>query len=266
MKHLFVLSLIAVVLPVLLLTTVSKSQSQTSTAVADNPFKNDVSHISKKGGPKTVRIIGAVATPKRFRLERSTTITELLALVGGTVKGASGRLKVNRDSLEMSCCGGSEISETSATVDASNHRVKVDDYDLRAVLRREKGSDVVLNPNEEITITVPFANPILVLGCVAEPKLLTPDKPITLAQALILTGGAKATAKTEEVQIKRQSSEGTNPETIVVNLRRRNGQDAEMLLKSNDIIFVPRSKGMKNGCGRKSVLTSSDDLSVEVMQ
>jgi len=173
---------------------------------------------------KTVTVIGAVARPGRYSLERSTNLTDLLALVGGTTQSGSDIVTV---------------------IDKSGNK----NYDLGAILGKgDNAQNVQLVGGEIVNI---HSNDVSVLGFVNRPgKYAISGGVRTLADFLSVAGGI----------VHNDSNTGSGSDVVVLNTVRdgapahievdvakalRSGSDeANIMISSGDVIYVPQASAI----------------------
>jgi protein involved in polysaccharide export with SLBB domain len=98
------------------------------------------------------------------------------------------------------------------------------------------------NPRITVSVTSFTNQEVFVGGEVETPKLLPLNGRLTLAAAIFSAGGLKASAKTKEILLLRDSGQG-KPVVTQVNLKQIfKSEQPDVELKPFDVVFVPKSK------------------------
>ena len=103
------------------------------------------------------------------------------------------------------------------------------------------------NPQIDVSVAAYRSQKVFVSGAVASPSTVPiTNLPLTLIDAINQCGGLSPDADLTSVVISRQVSEKINYETInILELYQNGDMTQNRLLKSNDVIHVPRNDGLK---------------------
>lgn len=192
---------------------------------------------------RNVMVLGAVAKPGVYSLEKRTTVLELLSQAGGLMPTAGYTVTVAPKSIPPT---GEELSVIVPAPDAPTTMT----IDLgKLVSGRDPSLNVEVHPGD--VVSVPAAQIVYVVGAVGRPggfPLQDAKSGLTVLQALALAEGFKSTASPGRAVIVRRSNDGKARQVIPVNLgRMMTGKLADRPLEGNDILFIPESsfkKGM----------------------
>ncbi|MGB4812477.1 MAG: SLBB domain-containing protein [Methylophilaceae bacterium] len=164
---------------------------------------------------KLVSVLGSVQKPGRYPLERTTTLADLLALVGGTTPD-----------------GSDLITVTSSTGKK--------EYDLHKLVDEPGGlKSIVLNGGEVVFV---HARDVSVMGQVNRPgKYAVVSGVRTVADFLSVAGGVTATGS-DKVTVTTVKDGKLNRFVVDVDDLFRTGDDASNIeLSSGDSVYVPRA-------------------------
>jgi polysaccharide export outer membrane protein len=185
-----------------------------------------------------VSIIGAVATPGIHPIHGQTTLLDVLSSAGGVRGDAGPVVKVTRDSSTY----GAIPYPTAHAVGTKTSMVEID---LKSLMEATNSAEnIVIQPHD--VVSIPPAEVIYVIGNVKRAGgIPLGGKPnLTVLQALSLAEGLDARAAASSARILRRESEvATAARTdIPVNLSAiLKGKAPDILLRPNDILFVPNS-------------------------
>jgi polysaccharide export outer membrane protein len=181
-----------------------------------------------------VSILGAVKNPGVYQITGKQTLFEVLSLAGGLSPDAGNTVKITRRA-EMGVLPLSNVrSEVSG-------KFYVGQLELRSMMQAnnpEENIDVLSND----VISVPKADLVYVVGAVKRPGgfVLSEKEHMSALQALSLAEGLDTTASAKNARILRQAEPGTERDEVGVNLQRiLTGQDQDISLRANDILFIP---------------------------
>ncbi|HEY0704021.1 MAG TPA: polysaccharide biosynthesis/export family protein [Candidatus Acidoferrales bacterium] len=178
----------------------------------------------------TITVLGAVAKPSVYPLARRTTIMEAISMAGGLALNAGNTVTVIRGPASAEASG---TKEGSVEIVDLGKLVRGEDSSANAVVRR---GDVVSVSTGEV---------VYVVGAVAKPGgfvMPDPGSGISVVQALAMAQGFSQYASTHQALIIRQSTSDTARTTIPVDLPLlMRGQETDMRLSPNDILFIPES-------------------------
>jgi polysaccharide biosynthesis/export protein len=187
---------------------------------------------------------------------QNTTLLQALSLSGGLLTTAGPTLTITHHSETP----GVKKASTDTTKEPATGFETIDVHKL--MTGRDPGANVTVQPGDVISVS---RGPIVyVVGAVTKPgafEVQDGRDGMTILQALALVGGTTSTAKMSKAVIVKQSDDGSNRQTIPVNLTKvMRGKTNPPLLEGNDILFVPQS-GFKAGmqkAGQAAVQAASE--------
>jgi polysaccharide export outer membrane protein len=207
-----------------------------------------VSVFVKEQASQPVTIVGAVPHPSVVQLLKPTTLLEVLANAGGVSDDAGADVMITRASTPDSDHLQPVSSKTSdPSIDPAANTTTIT-IKLKDLL--ESGNpDYNIQVRGGDIISVPRAGIIYVLGLGSaqqgEYVLQAHGDQVTALKALALAHGFTPYAKADESVIMRNDATGKRIE-IPVHLKRiQNHKEDDVALKSNDILYVPDSRGRK---------------------
>jgi polysaccharide biosynthesis/export protein len=203
-----------------------------------------VSVFVKDQTSQPVTVVGAVKTPMVYQVIRPTTLLEVLSAAGGITDDAGSVVIVTRppgpDTVRAEPAGVAN----NPTQDEQKITVRLQDllesgdsvYDIQVY-----GGD---------TVSVPRAGIVYVLGFgVAQPGgyvLQGHGEQVTVLKALALAHGLSSFAKADSAVIMRTNPATGQKDEIPVHLKQIENRKADdIAMKSNDILYIPDSKGLK---------------------
>jgi len=182
-----------------------------------------------------VAVIGAVAHPGRFQLQRQVRLLELLTLVGGPSATAGRTVQIVHADTLPTCEGGG--------VTAADRGTGLTPYNLTDVLAGSDEANPYVRPGDVISVLE--AEQIFVVGNVSRPSSIPLKEPLTVSKAIAMSGGVLPYTKSDRVRIIRQSPGSTKKE-IFVDLNAIEKKHAgDIALQANDIVDVPVSGGKR---------------------
>lgn len=169
-------------------------------------------------------ISGAVKNPYRFRIKRAVRLNELIALSGGITDNASGTISIFRPKN----AGCFEKSQESNAVERSN--IQISD-----LLAGKPDANPVIAAGDIINVLE--ANPVYVIGGVANPGQIRFRPGLTLDRAITISGGVVKKNGTGKAKIYRRN--GGKSEIIEVEVPGNTVAAAEAIpLKPFDIVEI----------------------------
>jgi polysaccharide biosynthesis/export protein len=238
----------------------------------------------KEYNSQPVAVIGSVARPGRFQMQRRVRLLELLTFSGGPILNAGGVVNIIRGSAP-DFCGMSETSANPVTqgpaivpVDQTSGLTPVDKQNSPAlpILPDQAELQTSIDQNhafllsfklQEVLVGNPEANPymmpgdiisipetdqVFVVGQVVKPGPLPVRSRITLMQAIGMAGGFTTDAAKGKVKVVRTEA-GTNARTEFVydinDIQKRKAEDIALL--PNDVVDVPSS--IKSNIARRAM-------------
>ena len=188
-----------------------------------------------------VAVLGAVATPGRFQLQRRSRLLALLSFAGGPTERAGRNIQVVHSAPPLKC--GAGAGEGEAELAAGGEASAVSSFKLNETLLGDSASNPYVRPGDIVTITE--AEQAYVVGNVLRPSMIPLKERVTVSQAVAMAGGALPDTQSERVRIVRQSQGGAKTE-IIVDLKAITKRRAEdVALQANDIIEVPTASGKR---------------------
>lgn len=183
---------------------------------------------------RTITVLGAVAKPGVYPLERKTTVVEALSMANGLLPNAGTTVTIVR---------GPASAETAGQPVGS-----VQILDMNRLL---KGND--LSANVEVQkgdiVSVSNAGVVYVVGAVVKPGgfvLPDPASGMSVVQALAMAEGFDKTAASHRGLILRASTSSTARQMVPVDVAQlMSGKETDVLLAPNDILYIPESGAKK---------------------
>jgi len=204
----------------------------------------NVSVFVKEQTSAPVSVVGAVSHTMVYQVTRPTTLLEVLSAAGGVSDTAGDTVIITRPVPS----GTPKTQPVSATTGSESQDQKITIH-LRDLL--ESGDSVY---NIQVyggdTVTVPPAGIVYVLGFgVAQPGgyvLQGHGEQITALKALALAHGYTTFAKLDAATIMRTNPATGQRDSIPIRLKEiQNHKAADVPLLTNDILYVPDSRGKK---------------------
>ena len=183
---------------------------------------------------RRITVLGAVAKPSVYPLERRTTVLDALSMAGGALPGAGNTVTIVR---------GPASAEATGT--------PVGSVQIIDLSRLGKGEDATVNVQVENgdVISVSAAQVVYVVGAVIKPGgfvMSNPSAGISVVQALAMAEGFTSVAATSRGLVIRQSTSDAARQEIPVDLAHMlSGKATDMLLAPNDILYIPESGAKK---------------------
>lgn len=181
---------------------------------------------------RNVTVLGAVARPSVYPLERPTTVLEALSLAGGLIPQSGNTLTLVRNGTPSESAASPPTAGSTLTIDL-------------AKLMQGKDPSLNLEVRSGDVISVSPAPVIYVVGAVAKPGgfvLQDPASGVTVLQALALAEGLKSVAARSRTLLIRRSAGLKERQEIPINLAKlMAGRIRDQYMEPNDILFVPES-------------------------
>jgi len=196
---------------------------------------------------RTITVLGAVAKPSVYPLQRRTTVLEALSLAGGALPNSGNIVTIVR---------GAASAEATSTAVGS-----VEIIDLNKLVKGKDSSGNVQVQNGDV-ISVSSAEIVYVVGAVTKPggfAMSDPSAGISVTQAIALAEGFTSLAATHRGLIIRQSTSDTARREIPIDIAQVfGGKNTDMRLAPNDILYIPES-------GTKKSLKVMGDVAMQVV-
>jgi len=183
-----------------------------------------------------VSVLGAVVNPGIHQIRGRRTLYEVISEAGGLKPDAGNIIKITRRK-EFG-----DVPLPDAITD-STKQFSIGEVTIRSIMQAQ-------NPAENITVkpfdvvTVPKADLIYIIGDVKKPGgfPLTEKPTVSLLEALALAEGLERTAGPKNSKILRMTTGATARTEIPVDVRKiLSGQESDVPLYPNDILFIPNS-------------------------
>lgn len=200
----------------------------------------------ERGMSQNVTLLGAVARPGVYPVEKPTTVLEALSYAGGLQPNAGSTLTITRGE-RPGMPGSGNASDVNAQTEEKTVVV-----DLNALATgHEPAANELVRAGDVITVsTAPI---VFVVGAVMRPGAFTVSDSqggMTVLQAVALAEGTTPVASLGKAVVVRQSSNDAERQEIAVKLDDvMEGKATDIVLQANDILFIPES-GFKKGFRR----------------
>jgi polysaccharide biosynthesis/export protein len=192
---------------------------------------------------RTVSVVGAVAKPAVYALQKRTTVLEALSLAGGALPNAGNTVTIVR---------GPASAEATATPVGS----------VQIIQMSKLARDTDFSSNVEVkngdVISVSPAQVVYVVGAVVKPGgyiMSDPASGVSVVQAIALAEGLKSTAKHDGLIVRQSTSDQARVEISVNFDQMMTGRATDQILAPNDILYVPAS-------GAKKTLKAMSDVAM----
>jgi polysaccharide biosynthesis/export protein len=188
----------------------------------------------KEFNSKPVSVVGAVAHPARFQLQRKVRLLELITLAGGPTEAAGRFVQVIRSDRSVSCDDGEADAATPGSAGG------VISVELSQVLQGNEQANPFVEGGD--VVSVPDGDQIFVVGNVYKPTNIPLRAPVTVSYAIAQAGGMLDDSNREQVRIIRQVPGSPTKQQIIANLTaiRKDGA-VDVPLQAGDIVEVPIS-------------------------
>ncbi len=221
------------------------TEAQLASAIAERYKKYlrdpQVDVMVKDFRSQPVAVIGAVAHPGRFQLQRRVRLLELVTFAGGPSGQAGSAIHVIHNSEHDHCSSNSpdERPKTEGGDDNSSLPA-LSSIKLKDLLAGAPEANPFVQPGD--IVSIPEADQIFVTGSVVKPGAYPLLNQLTLTQAIALAGGVNMEAARNRVRLIREEPGTKVRKETVYNLddiHRRKIQDVALL--PNDIVEAPSS-------------------------
>ncbi len=174
--------------------------------------------------PRQVSVIGEVNTPGKYNMstEKEPTLLEAIAMAGGFTKDAD----INR-------------AKVMRFEDGEKKTIDVNIKDITERGLKEK--DILLKPDD--VVFVPKSYFFSITGEVNDPgKFNMPtEREITLLEAIAMAGGFTKDADVNRTKVMRlENGEKISIPVVVKDITDRGQKEKDIILKSDDMLFVPK--------------------------
>jgi polysaccharide export outer membrane protein len=220
-----------------------------------------VSVFVKEQNSQPVSVVGAVQKPMVYQVIRPTTLLEILAGAGGITDDAGSLVIVTRSPtapaarnsaavIGASANGNGSVSAGTPTPnDPLGENPQIITIRLQNLLESGDSAYNILIYGGDV-ISVPRAGIVYVAGAgIAQPGgyvLQSHGEQITVLKAVALAHGLTGFAKADNAVIMRNNPVTGQKDMIPVRIGQIEKQKTEdVAMKSNDILYIPDSKGLK---------------------
>jgi polysaccharide export outer membrane protein len=203
-----------------------------------------VSVFVREQTSQPVSVVGAVGRPMVYQVVRPTTLLEILANAGGITDVAGSVILITRPIREPGAEQSAGVTDAKSGPDTQTISIRLQDL-------LESG-----NPTFNISIyggdvvLVPRAGIVYVMGAgIAQPGgyvLQDHGAQVTVLKAVALAHGLTGFAKSDDAVIMRNNPVTGQRDVIPVKIKQMEKRKADdVLMKSNDILYIPDSLGKK---------------------
>lgn len=183
-----------------------------------------------------ISVLGAVTTPGVHQIRGRKTLFEVISEAGGLKADAGDTIKITRPQA----FGPIPLPDAKSD---STGEYTVAEVSIRSVMDAQNpAQNIAVRPND--VITVPKAQLIYVIGDVKKPGgfALSERSNMSVLEALSLAEGLSKTAGAKNAKILRAAGGSANRSEIPVNVQKiLSGQNGDVPLLANDILFIPNS-------------------------
>ncbi|MEP7337850.1 MAG: polysaccharide biosynthesis/export family protein [Acidobacteriota bacterium] len=224
------------------------TETQLATAITERYKKYlrdpQVDVLIKDYRSQPVAVIGAVAHPGRFQLQRRVRLLELVTFAGGPSNQAGSTIRVIHSADHEYCTGAVKEQATqqadTAEVGASDATLQFSAINLRDLLAGNPNANPYIQPGD--IISIPEADQFFVTGSVVKPGAYALNNKMTLTQAIGMAGGINMEGAKNRIRLVRPVPGTEQRKETIYNiddiLKRKT---ADIALMPNDIIEVPGS-------------------------
>jgi polysaccharide biosynthesis/export protein len=180
---------------------------------------------------RTISVLGSVAKPSIYPIQRRTTLLEALSLAGGALPGAGDTVTLVRG---------------PATAEATGAEVGTVQFVQLGKLVSGQSQNIEVRNGDVVSVSA--AQVVYVLGAVIKPggfTLANPTSGVSVLQAVSLAQGFTSVAALDRGLLIRNSTSTHGREEILVDIKdMQQGKITDVLMAPDDILFIPES-GMK---------------------
>lgn len=203
-----------------------------------------VSVFVKEQVSQPVTIIGAVGRQMTYQAIRPTTLLELIANAGGISDNAGTEILVTRPTQVEAVKTISDTTNSGPDAGAQTIRIQLQD-----LLTTENAAFNILVFGGDV-VNVPAAGIVYILGRgISQPGgyvLQSRGEQTTVLKAVALAHGLGGYAKPDDAVIYRMSPKAGTREAIPVHIGQiQKGKSEDVVMKSNDILYVPDNLALK---------------------
>lgn len=202
----------------------------------------------ERGMTQNVTVVGPVARPGIYPIERPTKLLDILSMSGGLTPSAGQTITITHPAID----------QNSIPVGDSNGAAvsKVDVATLMSSENREV--NIFVRAGDQITVA--GASIVYVVGAVTRPGAFSVQDAkngLSVLRAIAMVEGTLPTASLGKTIIVRKSTSADGRQEIPVNLGKiMKGKAQDPILMADDILFVPHS-GFKQGMRKMTDIASA---------
>jgi polysaccharide export outer membrane protein len=187
----------------------------------------------KEFNSRPVSVVGAVAHPSRFQLQRKVRLVEVITLAGGPTPTAGRFVQLIRSDQPVSC----EANDPAAPAPTGG----VISLELNQVLQGNEQANPFVEGGD--VVSLPDVDQVFVVGNVYKPTMVPLRDSVTVSYAIAVAGGMMDDSNREHVRIIRQVPGSPTKQQIIANLTaiRKDGA-TDIALQAGDIVEVPISE------------------------
>lgn len=205
--------------------------------------------------PMNVSILGGVRNPGTHTFRGTKNLLEMISAAGGLTPDASHLIRITRLKSCGELKGASIIEESTETT--------IGELDLTKVLESNPEQNIPICDDD--VIFIPRMTMVYVIGEVARQGgfNIQDGDGLSVLQVLSLAGGVSERGVPEEAKILRPVMGGPKQAELPLDVKKiLAGKAADVLLRPNDILFIPDSsgKGRAFRAMNKAISTSSSVL------
>lgn len=191
-----------------------------------------------------ISVLGAVVNPGIHQIRGRRTLFEVISEAGGLKADAGNVIKITRRK-EFG-----DVPLPQATTD-STKQFSIGEVTIRSIMQAQSPAEnITVKPFD--VVTVPKAELVYIIGDVRKPGgfPLTEKPTVSLLEALAMAEGLERTAGPKNSKILRMTAGSSARTEIPVDVRKiLSGQETDIPLYPNDILFIPNSAA-KSATGR----------------
>ena len=214
-----------------------------------------VSVFIKELNSQPVTIIGAVARPLTYQVNRPMSLLELIANAGGITDGAGTVVLITRRTETESL---TPISDTSGSSEPGSRTIRIQLQDL---LNTENTAFNIPVYGGDV-INIPLGGIVYVMGGGVSQQggyvVQSHGEQITVLKAVALAHGLGGYAKPDDAVIYRLNPNTGKREATPVHIKQiEQNKSQDIAMKSNDILYVPDSL-------TKKILVRASEAAVQI--
>jgi polysaccharide export outer membrane protein len=221
---------------------------QAAVAIADVLKSGDyvlnphVTVVVDQYATSNVTVTGQVQHPGTYTITTPRTVMDVLALAGGTT----------------------ELADRRITIERHGSRLRVE-YFLSNQAKTALDNNAKVYPGD--IVVVPKIDIVYVLGDVSRPggyPMATNDGKMSMLQAIGMAGSRLPSAKTSQTRLIRKLADGSHIETKLDLAKLEKGQEADIALQADDIVYVPFSFIKNIGTNLSGVVAAAASAAIIV--